>query len=90
VAHLRGEGPDRRRGIVLTGCSGTPKQDTKDESCAGAVNEYFWLNSLHPTYPMHDVVAMKAAALLEGNPNVCGVKKDAGTGAEKPAMTVAG
>ena len=25
--------------------------------CAVPVNQYFWLNSLHPTYPMHDVVA---------------------------------
>ncbi|KAK7991711.1 hypothetical protein PG988_000505 [Apiospora saccharicola] len=51
--------------------NGTPKQDTLDPACGVPVNEYFWLNSLHPTYPMHDVVAEQVAAALIKGPNVC-------------------
>ena len=51
-------------------CSGTPEWDTLIESCGHAVNEFFWLNSLHPTYPVHDVVAEGVAELLRGRPNV--------------------
>lgn len=50
--------------------SGTPEWDTYIESCGYAVDEFFWLNSLHPTYPIHDVVAEGVAALLSGPPNV--------------------
>jgi len=50
--------------------SGTPEWDTFDENCTYPVNEYFWLNSLHPTYPIHDVVAEGVAELLSGPPNV--------------------
>lgn len=35
------------------------------------VNQYFWLNTLHPTYPVHDVVAELVAKALEAGPNVC-------------------
>lgn len=35
------------------------------------VNQYFWLNTLHPTYPVHDVVAEQVAKALEAGPNVC-------------------
>ncbi|OBT86468.1 hypothetical protein VE02_05336 [Pseudogymnoascus sp. 03VT05] len=51
--------------------NGTPAQDTLDPSCGIPVNQYFWLNSLHPTSPMHDVLAQKVAAQLKSGPNVC-------------------
>ncbi|KAK8115978.1 hypothetical protein PG984_012480 [Apiospora sp. TS-2023a] len=51
--------------------NGTPKQDTLDPACGVPVNEYFWLNNLHPTYPMHDVVAEQVATALVKGPNVC-------------------
>ncbi|KAK6845832.1 fungal cellulose binding domain-containing protein [Apiospora arundinis] len=51
--------------------NGTPNLDTLDPACGIPVNEYFWLNSLHPTYPMHDVVAEQVVATLEKGPNVC-------------------
>ena len=51
--------------------SGTSEPDTLDESCGVPVNQYFWLNTLHPTYPVHDVVAEQVAKALEAGPNVC-------------------
>ena len=56
---------------MLIVCSGTPAPDTLDPSCGIPVNQYFWLNSLHPTYPMHDVLAQKVAGQLTSGPNVC-------------------
>lgn len=56
---------------MLTGCSGTPEIDTLVPSCGVPANQYFWLNSLHPTYPMHDVLAQKVAEQLKSGPNVC-------------------
>ncbi|SPO07522.1 related to cellulose-binding GDSL lipase/acylhydrolase [Cephalotrichum gorgonifer] len=50
--------------------NGTPEWDTFIESCGYAVNEYFWLNSLHPTYPAQEVIAEGVAKLLRGPPNV--------------------
>ncbi|KAK8098037.1 fungal cellulose binding domain-containing protein [Apiospora kogelbergensis] len=50
--------------------NGTPNLDTLDPGCGIPVNQYFWLNSLHPTYPMHDVVAEQVVAALEKGPNV--------------------
>ncbi|MCJ1250433.1 hypothetical protein MMC30_007661 [Trapelia coarctata] len=45
---------------------GTPAEDTFYPNCSIPVNQYFWLNSLHPTYPMHDVMAKQIAKALEG------------------------
>lgn len=50
--------------------SGTPAQNTLTASCGVAVDQYFWLNSLHPTYPMHDVVAEGVSKLLAAGPNI--------------------
>lgn len=50
---------------------GTSTTDYFDPSCGIPVNEYFWLNSLHPTYPMHDVLAEVVAKQLKAGPNVC-------------------
>ncbi|KAK8085082.1 fungal cellulose binding domain-containing protein [Apiospora hydei] len=60
------EGAEGRMFGLMTG---TPNLDTLDPACGIPVNEYFWLNSLHPTYPMHDVVAEQVAAALEKGPN---------------------
>ncbi len=51
--------------------NGTPAQDTLKPACGVPVNQYFWLNSLHPTYPIHDVVAEQLAKALAAGPNVC-------------------
>ncbi|KAF2001900.1 carbohydrate esterase family 16 protein [Amniculicola lignicola CBS 123094] len=44
--------------------NGAPTWYTKDASCAYAVNEYFWLNDLHPTFPVHNATAADIVALL--------------------------
>ncbi|KAI0514959.1 hypothetical protein F5B22DRAFT_609171 [Xylaria bambusicola] len=49
--------------------NGTPAQDTLDDSCGVPVNEYFWLNNLHPTSAIHEVVAKGVADLLTAGPN---------------------
>ena len=51
--------------------SGTPQPDSFNSSCGIPVNEYFWLNSLHPTYPMQDVLAEAVVDQLGLGPNVC-------------------
>ncbi len=57
--------------MCLTLLSGTPTTDFFNATCGVPVNEYFWLNSLHPTYPMHDVLAEQVALQLKAGPNVC-------------------
>lgn len=52
--------------------NGTPQQDSFTPSCGIPVDQYFWLNSLHPTYPVHDVIAQQVGNLLKNGPNVCG------------------
>lgn len=44
--------------------SGTPNWYTKDPSCAYPVNEYLWLNNLHPTFPIHNATAAAIAKQL--------------------------
>ncbi|PVH92057.1 carbohydrate esterase family 16 protein [Periconia macrospinosa] len=44
--------------------NGTPTWYTKDPSCAYAVNEYLWLNNLHPTFPIHNATAASIAKFL--------------------------
>jgi len=51
--------------------NGTPAVDTFNATCGVPVNEYFWLNSLHPTYPMHDVLAQNIGKRLAAGPNIC-------------------
>ncbi|KAF8867364.1 hypothetical protein BDZ45DRAFT_577131 [Acephala macrosclerotiorum] len=51
--------------------NGTPQPNTFNASCGIPVNQYFWLNSLHPTYPMQDVLAEAVADQLCLGPNVC-------------------
>lgn len=52
--------------MLINANSGTPQWDTKDPSCEYAVNEYLWLNELHPTYPMHNATAADLAEFLNG------------------------
>ncbi|KAG9233858.1 hypothetical protein BJ875DRAFT_377718 [Amylocarpus encephaloides] len=51
--------------------NGTPAPNTMTAGCGVPVNQYFWLNSLHPTYPMHEVIAKEVAMQLKAGPNVC-------------------
>jgi phospholipase/lecithinase/hemolysin len=48
--------------------NGTPNMTSFNPSCGLPVNEYFWLNPLHPTYPMHNAMAKQIANLLENVP----------------------
>ncbi|KAL8718936.1 MAG: hypothetical protein Q9225_003998 [Loekoesia sp. 1 TL-2023] len=41
-----------------------PTMDFNDPRCGLAVNQYFWLNELHPTYPVHEVAAVEIAKFL--------------------------
>ncbi|KAI4105515.1 MAG: hypothetical protein LQ339_003357 [Xanthoria mediterranea] len=36
---------------------GTPTLTSLDPSCGVPVNAYLWLNDLHPTYPVHNLIA---------------------------------
>jgi phospholipase/lecithinase/hemolysin len=57
---------------------GTPAWDTFYQNCGVPVNQYFWLNNLHPTYPINDVVAAGVAAELATGPNVCAKERVVG------------
>jgi phospholipase/lecithinase/hemolysin len=45
--------------------NGTPSPDTFYAGCGVAVDEYLWLNSLHPTYRMHEVIAEQIVKLIK-------------------------
>lgn len=47
---------------------GTPTWYTFYENCTYPVDDYFWLNTLHPTFPMMNVTAQAIAAELEATP----------------------
>ncbi|PNP47354.1 hypothetical protein TGAMA5MH_01170 [Trichoderma gamsii] len=51
--------------------NGTPTDDYLDPSCGVPVNQYFWLNSLHPRTPVHDVIADVLSRELLAGPNIC-------------------
>ncbi|KAF2036682.1 hypothetical protein EK21DRAFT_95917 [Setomelanomma holmii] len=44
--------------------NGTPTWYTKDPNCTYAVNEYLWLNDLHPTFPVHNATAAEIVKFL--------------------------
>ena len=44
--------------------NGTAALTEFDPSCSAPLDAYFWLNSLHPTFPMHDLLASKIADML--------------------------
>ena len=54
---------------ILTFCSGTDEQNTTIAACGVPVNEYFWLNTLHPTFPVHEVVADQLSQQLSSCTN---------------------
>lgn len=43
---------------------GTDKPDSRLPECPHAVNQYLWLNDLHPTYPVHRLWARQVADML--------------------------
>lgn len=45
--------------------NGTPTWYTLYDNCSVAVDEYFWLNSLHPTFRMMNVTAQEIVRQLE-------------------------
>jgi hypothetical protein len=47
--------------------SGTPDWYTKDSSCEYPVDEYFWLNELHPGFRVHNATAADVAGLLNSS-----------------------
>jgi len=50
----------------LTYAQGTRESNTYYEECGIPVDEYFWLDHLHPTYRIHDVIASAIAKQLAG------------------------
>lgn len=50
---------------------GTPTTHYENPVCDFPVNEYFWLNGLHPTFMIHDALAEKVAGMLGRGPNAC-------------------
>lgn len=57
---------------MLTNGSFVCNMETFEESCVVPLADYFWLNDLHPTFPIHEVLASEVAELLSSGPNVCG------------------
>ena len=52
--------------VALTwDCSGTPTWYTLDANCTYPVNEWFWLNNLHPTFPIHNATAASIVKYLD-------------------------
>ncbi|KAL8933777.1 MAG: hypothetical protein Q9211_005587 [Gyalolechia sp. 1 TL-2023] len=41
-----------------------PSMDFFNSTCEYPVNEYLWLNNLHPTYPVHEALAAQVAIAL--------------------------
>ncbi|KAF2234424.1 carbohydrate esterase family 16 protein [Viridothelium virens] len=44
--------------------NGTPTEDYLDPSCGIPVQEYFWLNTLHPVFPVHNASGAQLANQL--------------------------
>jgi hypothetical protein len=59
----------------LTRNISTPPSLTKPASgCKHALSEYFWVNNLHPTYPVHNATAAELGRFLAGTPANIGKK----------------
>ena len=50
--------------LDLTLFRGTPDWYTSIPACGAPVNQYFWLDHFHPTFPVHNVTAREIVALL--------------------------
>lgn len=46
----------------------TSDSEADSDDCDYAAYEYLWLNNLHPTYPIHNLLAKQVAALLAAGP----------------------
>ena len=42
----------------------TITENSFEPSCGVPVKDYFWLKTVHPTYPIHDVLAEQVVKLL--------------------------
>jgi phospholipase/lecithinase/hemolysin len=51
--------------VSVAGNSGTQRPETFAAECGARADEYFWLNSLHPTTPVHDALASEVAKVLK-------------------------
>lgn len=47
--------------------NGTPSWYTFDAECGIPVDQYFWLNSLHPTFPVHNATAFAISRMLSAS-----------------------
>ncbi|KAI4724250.1 hypothetical protein E4T49_08031 [Aureobasidium sp. EXF-10728] len=45
--------------------NGTPSPTSFDPACGVSVDRYLWLNSLHPTFRLHDAVAAQIVKLIK-------------------------
>lgn len=45
--------------------NGTPSPTSFDPACGVPVDEYLWLNSLHPTFRMHEAIAAQIIKLIK-------------------------
>ncbi|KAJ8133081.1 hypothetical protein O1611_g537 [Lasiodiplodia mahajangana] len=70
ASHAETAGLKNTTGYCVAYQNGTPAQNTLDPSCGVPVNQYFWLNNLHPTSAIHEVVAKGVADLLTTGPNI--------------------
>ncbi|KAI1122003.1 hypothetical protein F5Y10DRAFT_84200 [Nemania abortiva] len=70
ASHPETAGLKNTTGYCVAYQNGTPAQNTLNPSCGVPVNQYFWLNNLHPTSAIHEVVAKGVADLLTAGPNI--------------------
>ncbi|KAI4716052.1 hypothetical protein E4T48_07732 [Aureobasidium sp. EXF-10727] len=45
--------------------NGTPSPTSFDPACGVSVDRYLWLNSLHPTFRLHDAIAARIVKLIK-------------------------
>ena len=50
--------------VELTNSSGTMTLTYFDPTCGVPINAYFWLNTLHPTYPMHNFLGSQITQFI--------------------------
>jgi phospholipase/lecithinase/hemolysin len=67
--------------------SGTLSGNTLIASCRIPADEYFWLNSLHPTFPVHQALAAEVSLVLKNTATsqVCGAQQNV-DGTKQAAM----
>lgn len=50
--------------LTFMAYSGTADWYTFEPACGIPVHQYFWLDYIHPTFPMHNTTAREIAALI--------------------------